>query len=41
MGPREAIEAGATYLVVGRPIRDAASPKDAAEEILDAIAGAR
>lgn len=41
MGAREAIEAGATHLVVGRPIRDAASPKDAAERILEDIASAR
>lgn len=39
MGPREAIEAGATYLVVGRPIRDAADPAAAAQRFLSEIAG--
>lgn len=37
---REAIEAGATYLVVGRPIRDAANPVDAAKRLVDEIAAA-
>ncbi len=32
--PTQAIRAGADYLVVGRPIRDAADPKAAAEAIL-------
>lgn len=32
--PAQAIEAGADYLVVGRPIRNAADPKKAAEEII-------
>ena len=32
--PARAIQAGADYLVVGRPIRDAADPRTAAEAIL-------
>lgn len=32
--PTDAIQAGADYLVVGRPIRDAASPREAAKEII-------
>ncbi len=32
--PAQAIKAGADYLVVGRPIRDAADPQAAAEEIV-------
>jgi orotidine-5'-phosphate decarboxylase len=32
--PAEAIRAGSDYLVVGRPIRDAADPRTAAESIL-------
>jgi orotidine-5'-phosphate decarboxylase len=32
--PSQAIKAGADYLVVGRPIRDAADPQAAAEEIV-------
>ena len=34
MTPAEAIEAGATYLVIGRPITGAPDPKSAAEQIL-------
>jgi len=45
MTPRQAIVAGADYLVVGRPIRDAADPRDAAqlivEEITEALPGAK
>jgi orotidine-5'-phosphate decarboxylase len=38
--PRAAIEAGASLLVVGRPIRDAAEPKAAARAIVTEIAEA-
>jgi orotidine-5'-phosphate decarboxylase len=38
--PGEAIKAGADYLVVGRPIRDAASPCGAAEAIIAEMQGA-
>lgn len=41
MSAREAIEAGATYLVVGRPIKNAPEPVDAAKRFLDEIAAAR
>jgi orotidine-5'-phosphate decarboxylase len=37
MTPAEAIQAGADYLVVGRPIRDAADPLKATQEILQEI----
>lgn len=37
-GPAEAVQAGATHLVVGRPILQAADPKAAFEEIARAIA---
>lgn len=33
--PRQAIQAGADYLVVGRPIRDAPDPRAAAQAIVD------
>lgn len=32
--PRSSIEAGADYLVVGRPIKDSANPRESAEKIL-------
>lgn len=40
MTPGRAIRAGADYLVVGRPIRDAADPRAAAEAIQGEIAAA-
>ena len=39
--PAEAIQAGANYLVVGRPITQAASPRDAALAVAKEIAAAR
>ena len=39
-GPAEAVAAGADYVVVGRPIREAADPKAEAEAIVDEIAEA-
>jgi orotidine-5'-phosphate decarboxylase len=38
MTAREAVRAGATYVVVGRPIRFAKDPVDAAKRIVDEIA---
>ena len=38
--PREAILAGADYLVLGRPITEAVNPKRAAEEILSEMQAA-
>lgn len=40
LSPAQALSAGSDYLVVGRPIRDAASPRDAALAIQNEIAGA-
>lgn len=40
MTPAEAIAAGADYLVVGRPIRDAGNPRAVAKEIQTQIQGA-
>ena len=40
MTPKQAIQAGADYLVVGRPIRDAADPKAAADQIVQEISEA-
>jgi orotidine-5'-phosphate decarboxylase len=40
MTPAAAIKAGADYLVIGRPIRDAKVPRTAAEDIQDEIARA-
>lgn len=40
MTPTEAIRAGADYLVVGRPIRDATDPRAAAEAIVAEISAA-
>ncbi|MBW2039650.1 MAG: orotidine-5'-phosphate decarboxylase [Deltaproteobacteria bacterium] len=37
MTPKEAVKAGADYLVIGRPIRDAADPLEATKEILKEI----
>jgi orotidine-5'-phosphate decarboxylase len=39
--PKDAILAGSSVLVVGRPIRDAAHPKDVATRIVEEIATAR
>lgn len=38
MTPREAVSLGATHLVIGRPITQAANPAQAAKDILDSIA---
>jgi orotidine-5'-phosphate decarboxylase len=37
MGPAEAIEAGASYIVVGRPIIAAADPRAAATAIVEEL----
>jgi orotidine-5'-phosphate decarboxylase len=38
---REAVERGATYIVVGRPIRNAPDPVEAAQRIVEDIASAK
>ena len=38
--PKIAIQNGADYIVVGRPIRDAKDPADAARRVADEIASA-
>ena len=40
MSPARAIRSGADYLVVGRPVLEAADPKQAAEAIVKEIAQA-
>ena len=37
MGPAEAVKAGATYIVVGRPIIAAPDPGAAAQAIVDVL----
>ena len=37
MGPADAVRAGASYIVVGRPIIAAADPRRAAEEIVEEL----
>ena len=41
MGPADAMKAGATYLVVGRPIIGASDPRAAAEAIVNELATSR
>jgi len=41
MGPADAIKAGASYIVVGRPIIAAADPKGAATAIVDELNGVK
>jgi len=40
MTPADAVRNGSDYVVIGRPIRDAASPQDAAKRVADEIASA-
>jgi len=40
MTPQKAIQAGADYLVIGRPIRDAEDPGEAADRVAREIAAA-
>jgi len=40
MTPHEAVEAGADYVVIGRPIREAPDPLKATQEILQEIRSA-
>ena len=37
MSPREAVAAGANYLVIGRPIKEAKDPLEAVEKIIEDI----
>jgi len=37
MTPKQAVDAGATYLVIGRPITGANNPADAAKRVMDEI----
>jgi orotidine-5'-phosphate decarboxylase len=37
MGPAEAVKAGATYIVVGRPVIAAPDPRAAAQAIVDQL----
>ena len=41
MSPAEAVTAGASYLVVGRPIIGASDPREAAQRIAESLADAR
>lgn len=41
MGPADALRAGASYIVVGRPVIAAAHPRAAAEEIAEELAAGR
>ena len=39
MTPQEAVKLGADFLVIGRPIRNAANPVEAAKQILREMEG--